>query len=121
MDDFGTGYSSLSYLLKFPFDKVKIDRSFMAGLGEGGNSDAIIRAVTGMCHDLGMETIAEGVETREQLAFLQQRQCTEVQGFLFSRAVPGAEVATLLAAFARNGNGSAHDVLPLTEALDHGS
>jgi diguanylate cyclase (GGDEF)-like protein len=121
MDDFGTGYSSLSYLLKFPFDKVKIDRSFMAGLGEGGNSDAIIRAVTGMCHDLGMETIAEGVETPEQLAFLQQRQCTEVQGFLFSRAVPGAEVATLLAAFAQNGNGWSRDVLSLEEALHRGS
>jgi EAL domain-containing protein (putative c-di-GMP-specific phosphodiesterase class I) len=101
MDDFGTGYSSLSYLLKFPFDKVKIDRSFMTGLGEGGDSDAIIRAVTGMCHDLGMETIAEGVETQEQLIFLQQRNCTEVQGFLFSRAVPGTEVAAFLATFAQ--------------------
>jgi diguanylate cyclase (GGDEF)-like protein len=121
MDDFGTGYSSLSYLLKFPFDKVKIDRSFMARLGEGGSSDAIIRAVTGMCHDLGMETIAEGVETREQLAFLQQRQCTEVQGFLFSRAVPGSEVAALLAAFAQRGTGPSRDFLSLAEVLHRGS
>jgi EAL domain-containing protein (putative c-di-GMP-specific phosphodiesterase class I) len=121
MDDFGTGYSSVSYLLKFPFDKVKIDRSFLAGLGKGGKSDAIMRAVTGMCHDLGMETIAEAVETREQLAFLQQRQCTEVQGFLVSRAVPGAQVAILPAAFERKGSGSSRDFLSLEEALHRGS
>jgi EAL domain-containing protein (putative c-di-GMP-specific phosphodiesterase class I) len=93
----------------------------MAGLGKGGNFDAIIRAVTGMCHNLGMETIAEGVETREQLAFLQQRQCTEVQGFLFSRTVPGAEVATLPAAIERKGSGSSRDFLSLEEALHRGS
>jgi EAL domain-containing protein (putative c-di-GMP-specific phosphodiesterase class I) len=116
MDDFGTGYSSLSYLLKFPFDKVKIDRSFMNGLGQGGNSDAIIRAVTGMCHDLGMETIAEGVETEEQLAFLKQRNCTEVQGFLFSRAVPGPEVAGLLAKLARQRGSSQTSGLSQTNA-----
>jgi EAL domain-containing protein (putative c-di-GMP-specific phosphodiesterase class I) len=68
-----------------------------------------------------METIAEGVETREQLPFLQQRQCTDVQGLLFSRAVPGAEVATLLAAFARKGSGSSRDFLSLEEALHLGS
>jgi diguanylate cyclase (GGDEF)-like protein len=99
MDDFGTGYSSLSYLLKFPFDKVKIDRSFIRGLGESGECDVIIRAIMGMCNDLGIATIAEGVETSEQLAVLQRRNCTEVQGFLFSPAVPGTEIPALLRAF----------------------
>jgi diguanylate cyclase (GGDEF)-like protein len=102
MDDFGTGYSSLSYLLKFPFDKVKIDRSFMMDLGNGGDRDVIVRAITAMCHALGMQTTGEGVETERQLAFLRQQNCTETQGFLFSRAVPATRVAALLDAFETN-------------------
>jgi EAL domain-containing protein (putative c-di-GMP-specific phosphodiesterase class I) len=102
MDDFGTGYSSLSYLLKFPFDKVKLDRSFMMDLGNGGDRDVIIRAITAMCHALGMQTTGEGVETERQLAFLRQQNCTETQGFLFSRPVPATGVAALLAAFETN-------------------
>jgi EAL domain-containing protein (putative c-di-GMP-specific phosphodiesterase class I) len=99
MDDFGTGYSSLGYLRRFPFDKVKVDRSFVQGLGEGGGGDcaAIVRAVTGLCAGLGVATTAEGVETERQLAYLTEEGCTEVQGFLFSRPVPAAEVPSLLA------------------------
>jgi EAL domain-containing protein (putative c-di-GMP-specific phosphodiesterase class I) len=97
MDDFGTGYSSLSYLRRFPFDKVKIDQSFINGLAEGrGDCAAIVRAVVGLCVDLGMAVTAEGVETEEQLARLLVEGCTEVQGYLFSRPVPRAEIAGLL-------------------------
>ncbi|HET6607854.1 MAG TPA: EAL domain-containing protein [Rhodopila sp.] len=97
MDDFGTGYSSLSYLLKFPFDKVKLDRSFVTDLGNGGQRDVIIEAVTAMCQALGMQTAGEGVETEGQLAFLRAHNCTEVQGFLFSRAIPAHQIPALLA------------------------
>jgi diguanylate cyclase (GGDEF)-like protein len=95
MDDFGTGYSSLSYLRRFPFDKVKIDRSFIEGLGQGGDCDAIVSAVTSLCDRLGMTTTAEGVETREQLDQLGTIDCTEVQGYLISRPRPASEVAAL--------------------------
>jgi diguanylate cyclase (GGDEF)-like protein len=85
MDDFGTGYSSLSYLRSFPFDKIKIDRSFMRDLGVTRDSLAIVKAVIGLGQSLGMETTAEGVETEEQLAAVRAQGCDEVQGFLFSR------------------------------------
>lgn len=101
MDDFGTGYSSLSYLLKFPFDKVKLDRSFMTDLGNGGHRDVIVTAVTAMCDALGMQTVGEGVETQAQLSFLKDRNCAEVQGFLFSRAVPADRIPELLAQLER--------------------
>jgi predicted signal transduction protein with EAL and GGDEF domain len=101
MDDFGTGYSSLSYLLKFPFDKVKLDRSFMTDLGNGGHRDVIVTAVTAMCDALGMQTVGEGVETQAQLSFLKDRNCGEVQGFLFSRAVPADRIPALLAQLER--------------------
>ena len=104
MDDFGTGYSSLSYLRRFPFDKVKIDRSFIEGLGQGGDCDAIVRAVTELCRQLGMTTTAEGVETEDQLSLLRDGLCTEAQGYLFSRPLPAGAVpgifATLRAAAA---------------------
>jgi EAL domain-containing protein (putative c-di-GMP-specific phosphodiesterase class I) len=96
MDDFGTGYSSLSYLRSFPFDKIKIDRSFITGLGVGGEAMAIVRAVTGLGRSLGISTTAEGVETSEQLSLLQSEGCDEVQGYLFSPAVPAAEVEKML-------------------------
>jgi predicted signal transduction protein with EAL and GGDEF domain len=96
MDDFGTGNSSLSYLRRFPFDKVKIDRSFVRELGLSADCDAIVQAVAGLGHSLGMETAAEGVETVDQLERLRSERCTEVQGFLFSPAVPAAEVPNLL-------------------------
>jgi diguanylate cyclase (GGDEF)-like protein len=95
MDDFGTGYSSLAYLQKFPFDKIKIDRSFVSDL-DRPKSIAIIRAVTGLGSSLGMQTTAEGVETERQLKTLKEEGCTEVQGYLFSKPVPAAQAALLL-------------------------
>ncbi|ONG59108.1 hypothetical protein BKE38_00055 [Pseudoroseomonas deserti] len=96
MDDFGTGYSSLSYLQRFPFDKVKIDRSFTSELGLSRQSDAIVQAVTDLCAGLDMVTTAEGVETENQLQTLSQRGCREAQGFLFSRPQPAASVPEML-------------------------
>jgi diguanylate cyclase (GGDEF)-like protein/PAS domain S-box-containing protein len=98
MDDFGTGYSSLSYLRKFPFDKIKIDQSFIRDLADGGDSLAIIRAVTGLGSSLGISTIAEGVETAEQLKRLKAEGCTEAQGFLFGAAKPPDEAIRHLTA-----------------------
>jgi diguanylate cyclase (GGDEF)-like protein len=97
MDDFGTGYSSLSYLRSFPFDKIKIDRSFIKELGKEENDClAIIRAVTRLGASLGMITTAEGVETKEQLDILRAEGCTQAQGYLFSRPKPVAEVPAML-------------------------
>jgi diguanylate cyclase (GGDEF)-like protein len=96
MDDFGTGYSSLSYLRSFPFDKIKIDRSFMRDLKSKGDSVAIIKAVIGLGHSLGMSTTAEGIETEEQLAAVREQGCNEVQGFLFSPPLSPSAVADLL-------------------------
>jgi EAL domain-containing protein (putative c-di-GMP-specific phosphodiesterase class I) len=93
MDDFGTGYSSLSYLRSFPFDKIKIDQSFVRELAESHDSLAIVRAVTGLGAALGITTIAEGVETSTQLDSLRAEHCTEVQGYLFSRPRPAAELS----------------------------
>jgi diguanylate cyclase (GGDEF)-like protein len=97
MDDFGTGYSSLSYLRSFPFDKIKIDRSFVHELATREDSMAIVRAVAGLGRSLGICTTAEGVETEEQLTLLRSEGCTEVQGYLFSAPRPAADVERLLA------------------------
>ncbi|MDR3488681.1 MAG: EAL domain-containing protein [Bradyrhizobium sp.] len=96
MDDFGTGYSSLSYLRSFPFDKIKIDRSFVSELATRDDSMAIVRAVTGLGKSLGISTTAEGVETSEQLALLRLEGCTEVQGYLFSPPRPAEDVESML-------------------------
>ena len=96
MDDFGTGYSSLSYLRSFPFDKIKIDRSFIRELGKENDCVAIIRAVTRLGRSLGMITTAEGVETKEQLDILRAEGCTQVQGYLFSPPRPAAEIPAML-------------------------
>jgi predicted signal transduction protein with EAL and GGDEF domain len=96
MDDFGTGYSGLSYLRAFPFDKIKIDRSFISELGESEDCMAIIKAITNLGSSLGIPTLAEGVETKKQLAWLREAGCTEMQGYLFSRPVPASEIAGLL-------------------------
>ena len=96
MDDFGTGYSSLSYLRSFPFDKIKIDRTFVAGLQPGDESMAIIKAIVGLGHSLGMSTTAEGIETEAQLAAVREQGCNEVQGFLFSPPLPASAVAPLI-------------------------
>jgi len=96
MDDFGTGYSSLSYLRSFPFDKIKIDQSFIRDLATTDDAEAIVRAIIGLGASLGMRTTAEGVETNEQLAWLRGEDCTEVQGYLFSPSVPAAELPALI-------------------------
>ena len=95
LDDFGTGYSSLSYLKRFPFDKIKIDRCFISDLAEVDGSSAIVQAVVNIAAARNMTTTAEGVETAEQREMLHALGCTEMQGYLFSAAKPGAEVRRL--------------------------
>jgi diguanylate cyclase (GGDEF)-like protein/PAS domain S-box-containing protein len=97
MDDFGTGYSSLSYLRSFPFDKIKIDRSFIHDIGANADSQAIVRAIVSLGASLGIKITAEGVETESDLAYLKAEGCTEGQGFLFSKALPQREILLLLA------------------------
>lgn len=99
MDDFGAGYSSLSYLCKFPFDKVKIDQSFVRDLGHRSGGAAIVHAVTGLCCSLGIATTAEGIETPEQLQRVAAEGCTEGQGFFFSPPRPASEIPALLEAW----------------------
>ncbi len=99
MDDFGTGYSSLSYLRSFPFDKIKIDRSFVKDLAKRSDCVAIVRAISGLGRSLNITTTAEGVETMDQLDWLRAEGCNEVQGFLFSGAKPASEVEQLLFRF----------------------
>jgi EAL domain-containing protein (putative c-di-GMP-specific phosphodiesterase class I) len=88
LDDFGTGYSSLGYLRAFPFDKIKIDRSFVHDLASRADSLAIIKAVIALSRSLGISTTAEGVETEEQFDLVRDEGCTEVQGFIFSPPLP---------------------------------
>ena len=107
MDDFGTGYSSLSYLRSFPFDKIKIDRSFVSDLAHGDDAVAIVRAVASLASRLGMATTAEGVETEEQLARIRAEGCTEMQGFLFSPPRPASEIERLFLEPSRLAVGSA--------------
>ena len=95
MDDFGTGYSSLGYLLRFPFDRIKIDQSFVRELGKRPDCNAVVRAAVGLSRDLGMATTAEGVETRDQFDALAAIGCSEMQGYLFSPAVPAKQVPAL--------------------------
>ena len=96
MDDFGTGFSSLSYLRSFPFDKIKIDQSFVENLSNDGRSQTIVSAITGLGLSFGMSTAAEGVETEEQMECLGVKGCTEVQGRFYSMPVPASKVSALL-------------------------
>ena len=96
MDDFGTGYSSLSYLQSFPFDKIKIDQSFIANLGHSQQAATIIRAVIALGRGLDLPVVAEGVETQEQLEFLAAEHCNEIQGFLVGRPKPIADYAAVV-------------------------
>ena len=96
IDDFGTGYSSLSYLKRIPVDYVKIDQAFIRGLGEGSEDAAITRAIIAMAHGLSLKVVAEGVERQEQLEFLKQEHCDEVQGYLISRPIEAQGLAILL-------------------------
>ena len=95
MDDFGTGYSSLSYLRSFPFNRIKIDRSFVSLMCESGESRAIVKAVAELGATLGMTTTAEGVETEDQFRLVRENGCTDVQGWLFGRPMPASELHTL--------------------------
>jgi EAL domain-containing protein (putative c-di-GMP-specific phosphodiesterase class I) len=101
LDDFGTGYSSLNYLQKFPFDRLKIDRTFVASLGSSGNTGAIIQSIVTLGHALGMKVLAEGVETDEQRVLLRLAGCDEMQGYLFARPGPAADINKALAHLTR--------------------
>jgi EAL domain-containing protein (putative c-di-GMP-specific phosphodiesterase class I) len=98
IDDFGTGYSSLKYLQRFSVDKLKIDQSFVRGLGMRGQDDAIVSTIIGLADNLGLKTIAEGVETPEELARLRHMGCAEIQGYLTGRPVDSATFAAVLRA-----------------------
>jgi EAL domain-containing protein (putative c-di-GMP-specific phosphodiesterase class I) len=97
VDDFGTGYSSLAYLRRFPVDSLKVDRSFVAGLGEDPEDSAIVEAVVSMAHSLRLSVVAEGVETDEQLARLRDLGCELAQGFYFAAPVPPSALDPLSA------------------------
>ena len=96
IDDFGTGYSSLSYLKRFPIDTIKIDRSFVKDLHRDPDDAAICAAILAMSHQLGLNVVAEGVETREQLAFLRHHKCDHVQGYIASPAISADDFFALL-------------------------
>ena len=96
MDDFGTGYSSLSYLRSYPFNTLKIDRSFIMGISEDTTDRELINAIIAMAHGLNMKVIAEGVETEEQLHFLKELGCNYAQGYLLSKPITADEISNLL-------------------------
>lgn len=100
LDDFGTGYSSLSYLKKFPIDELKIDRSFLTNVPEINEDNSIVKAIISMAHSLGMNLIAEGVETAEQLEFLRQHNCNIIQGFYYSKPLDKADFTEFLTRYA---------------------
>ena len=97
IDDFGTGYSSLSSLKRLPLDELKIDRAFVSGVPQDADDAAIVMAIVGMAHTLGLTVVAEGVENEEQLAFLGERGCEVYQGYFYSKPVPPTEWPALFA------------------------
>lgn len=98
IDDFGVGYSSLGYLRDFPVDLLKIDRSFITDVTERHDDAVITRAVINLAHNLGIQVVAEGVETHEQLTFLKNHRCDLIQGYLISRPIPAGELERALSA-----------------------
>jgi EAL domain-containing protein (putative c-di-GMP-specific phosphodiesterase class I) len=96
VDDFGTGYSSLAYVKRFPIDVLKIDRSFITDVTTNPTDAAITGAIIDMAHSMDVRVVAEGVETAEQLDFLRQRGCDEIQGYYFARPLPPIEITELL-------------------------
>ena len=96
LDDFGTGYASLGYLRSFPFDKIKIDQSFVRGNPNDAVNQAFVRTIASLGHSLGMATVAEGVETEEQMARVACEGCTDVQGYLISRPMPPEQIDSFL-------------------------
>lgn len=107
LDDFGTGYSSLGYLKKAPFDKIKIDQSFVRGAAtKGSRNSAIIKAIVSLAEALGMDTTAEGAETQDELALIRQLGCSHIQGYIYGRPMPAADV---LASQRVNGSAAAAD------------
>jgi EAL domain-containing protein (putative c-di-GMP-specific phosphodiesterase class I) len=96
LDDFGTGYSSLSYLKRLPVDRVKVDKSFVNGLGENATDTALVRMIIDLCHTLGVEVLAEGIETSEQAVLLSDMGCDMGQGYYFARPLLGEELAQRL-------------------------
>jgi EAL domain-containing protein (putative c-di-GMP-specific phosphodiesterase class I) len=99
LDDFGTGYSSLSYLKKFPIHELKIDRSFLTNVPEINEDNSIVKAIISMAHSLGLNLIAEGVESAEQLDFLRQHNCNVIQGFYYSKPLNKADFTRFLASY----------------------
>jgi EAL domain-containing protein (putative c-di-GMP-specific phosphodiesterase class I) len=97
LDDFGSGYSSLGYLQKFPLDKLKIDKSFAAALGQSANGGVIVQAIVTLGRALGLSVLVEGVETEEQRTLLRLAGCDEMQGFLFAKPAPARVIDRLLA------------------------
>ncbi len=97
LDDFGTGYSALGYLRRFPFDTLKIDRSFVTDLASDGEAQVIVDTIVAMARSLGLRTVAEGVESRLEATMLRDKGCTLLRGWLVSRPLPAASVAPFLA------------------------
>lgn len=115
IDDFGTGYSSLSYLRRFPFDTLKVDQSFIGSMLEDRESLVIVQSTLDLAHKLGMTTVAEGVETDDQLNLLRAMLCMNVQGYLIGRPTPAGEVSPMLARLSVD-----EDVLPTVSQLPAG-
>jgi EAL domain-containing protein (putative c-di-GMP-specific phosphodiesterase class I) len=112
LDDFGTGYASMSYLSSFPFDKIKIDQSFVRGMMESADSRAIIKATIGLANDLQMSTTAEGVETHEQLNALRQAGASQAQGYLIAKPMPRDAMAAFIAEVQSNQQPDRNEQLP---------
>jgi EAL domain-containing protein (putative c-di-GMP-specific phosphodiesterase class I) len=110
VDDFGIAYSSLSYLKRLPADRLKIDRSFVRDIPQDTDDAVITETIISMAHNLGLEVIAEGVETNEQLEFLQGKGCDEIQGFLFSRPLKPEALGELLRRHRWSAGGTAQSV-----------